>query len=43
MTRTLVLSLIVIAVLVLAVGGWVVGGARRILRPAPRLRVRPAI
>jgi hypothetical protein len=43
MTRTLVLSLIVIAVLVLAVGGWVVGGARRILRPAPRLRLRPAI
>jgi hypothetical protein len=43
MTRTLVLSLIVIAVLVLAVGGWVVNGARRIGRPAPRLRLRPAI
>jgi hypothetical protein len=43
MTRTLILSFIVVAVLVLAVGGWVVGGARRILRPAPRLRLRPAI
>ena len=41
MTRTLILSLVVVAVLVLAVGGWIVSGTRRILRPAPRLR--PAI
>jgi hypothetical protein len=33
MRKTLLIGMIVTAALVLAVGGWIVGGGRSILRP----------
>ena len=33
MRKTVLISLLVSAALVLAVGGWIVGGGRSILRP----------
>jgi hypothetical protein len=44
MTRTLILSLVILAVCVLAVGGWIAKGARRLLSaPGPQPRPRLAI
>jgi hypothetical protein len=42
MTRTLLLSLVVFAVLVLAVGGWAVRGIRWTLATPGRMRLAPA-
>ena len=42
MRRNAFIALVVLAVLVLALGGWIVDGARKILRPFPRLVARPA-
>ena len=42
MTRTLLLSFVVFAVLLLAVGGWTVRGIRWTLATPSRLRLAPA-
>jgi hypothetical protein len=42
MTRTLLLSLLVVAVLLLAVGGWTVRGIRWTLATPSRMRLAPA-
>jgi hypothetical protein len=40
--RTAFIALVVLAVLVLAIGGWIVEGARKVLRPVPSLVPGPA-
>jgi hypothetical protein len=40
--KNMLISVLVVAAVTLAVGGWIVGGARTILKPWPRLRPRPA-
>ena len=42
MKKTMLISLLVVATLTLAVGGWIVSGARTILKPSQGFRPRPA-
>jgi hypothetical protein len=40
--KNMFISLLVVATVTLAVGGWIVSGARTILRPSPVFRPRHA-
>jgi hypothetical protein len=40
--KPLYIAIVIAAMLVLAVGGWIVEGARKVLSPRPRLTPRVA-
>jgi hypothetical protein len=40
--RPVYIALVIAALLALAIGGWIVDGARKVSRPRPRLTPRPA-
>jgi hypothetical protein len=40
--KSLLISLLVVATITLAAGGWIVSGVRTIVRPSPAFRPRPA-
>jgi hypothetical protein len=40
--KNLYIGIVIVALLALAVGGWIVEGARKVLSPKPRLTPRAA-